>query len=122
MQPKIQNATLQPDATRIKNCVIIQKSRIRFCGVWTFLFVWSETRKIKCGADKRRRRGLDRAALLSAPTGADANVSRHSGRNRQFSLRKLAVFPLFSQNPLLLKWEDMYLDQDSKPYAYPMSH
>ena len=24
-----------------------QKSRIRFCGVWTFLCVWSETRKIK---------------------------------------------------------------------------
>ena len=27
MQPKIKNATLQPDATRIKNCVIIQKSQ-----------------------------------------------------------------------------------------------
>ena len=28
---------------------------------------------------------------LSAPTGADANESRHSDQNRQFSLRKLAV-------------------------------
>ena len=55
-----------------------QKSRIRLCGVWTFLFVWSETRKIKCGADERRRRGLDRADPLSAPFGADANESRHS--------------------------------------------
>ena len=64
------------------------KSLLRFIA---FLFVWSETRKIKCGADERRRRGLDRADPLSAPTGADANESRHSGRNRQFSVRKLAV-------------------------------
>ena len=28
---------------------------------------------------------------LSAPIGADANESRHSVRNRQFSVRKLAV-------------------------------
>ena len=27
MQPEIQNATLQPDETRIKICVIIQKKR-----------------------------------------------------------------------------------------------
>ena len=32
------------------------------------------TRKIKCGADKRRRRGLDRAEHLSAQS-ADANES-----------------------------------------------
>ena len=45
---------------------------------------------------------------LSAPFGADANESRHSGRNRQFSVRKLAGLSLFSQNLPLLKWEDMY--------------
>ena len=63
------------------------KSLLRFIA---FLFVWNETRKIKCGADERRRRGLDRADPLSAPEGADANESRHSGRTRQFSAQKLA--------------------------------
>ena len=43
-----------------------QKSRIRLCGVWTFLFVWSETRTIKCNADERCRRQLDGGEPLSA--------------------------------------------------------
>ena len=50
-----------------------------------------ETRTIKCGADERCRRQLDGGEPLSAPTGADANESRHLGRKRQFSVRKLAV-------------------------------
>ena len=49
----------------------------------------------KCNADERCRRQLDGGEPLSAPTGADANESRHSGRNRQFSVRKLAVLTLF---------------------------
>ena len=59
-----------------------QKSRRRFCGIWTFLFVWSETRTIKSnlpGAGWRRR--LDGAEHLSA-LGADANESRHSDHLR----------------------------------------
>ena len=54
-------------------------------------FICGETRKSKCNADERSRRQLDGGEPLSAPTGADANESRHSGRNRQFSVRKLAV-------------------------------
>ena len=54
-----------------------QKSRIRFCGFWTFLFAWCETRKYKCNADERCRRRLDRGEHLSAQC-ADANESRHS--------------------------------------------
>ena len=55
-----------------------QKSKIRLCGFWTFLFVWSETRTIKCDSpvDCCRRR-LDGGELLSAQS-ADANESRHS--------------------------------------------
>ena len=75
-----------------------QKSRIRLCGVWTFC-LYGETRKIKCGADERRRRGLDRAEPLSVPFGTDANESRHSDQNRQFSLRKLAVLTLEFGDP-----------------------
>ena len=67
-----QDAASSSLATRTKS----PESALR--GVWTFLFVWSETRKIKCGADERRRRGLDRADPLSAPFGADANETRHS--------------------------------------------
>ena len=87
-----------------------QKSRIRFCGVWTFLFVWSETRTIKCDADERRRRGLGRADPLSAPFGPDANESRHSDQNRQFSARKLAVLNYFEyQNREILPSRILYI-------------
>ena len=70
-----------------------QKSRIRFCGVWTFLFVWSETRKIKCDCPVDSRLPTVRAAatpLFSSLREENANESRHSGRNRQFSARKPA--------------------------------
>ena len=56
-----------------------QKSKICLRRFWTFLFVWSETRKIKCGADEHRRRGLDRAEPLFSPHQEEnANESRHS--------------------------------------------
>jgi len=41
-------------------------------------FICGETRKSKCNADERCRRQLDGGEPLSAPTGADANESRHS--------------------------------------------
>ena len=56
---------------------LAQKSRLRICGVWTFLFVWSETRKIECNANERFRRRLDGGEPLSAPFGVDVNGSRH---------------------------------------------
>ena len=62
MQPKTKMKRLQPDATRIKNCVIIQKESPPFRGGLSF----SLSRKpgiepIKCGVDERRRRRLDGA-------------------------------------------------------------
>ena len=51
-----------------------------------FFFLGGETRKIKCGVDERRRRGLDRADPLSAPIGADANESRHADHMKWFRL------------------------------------
>ena len=78
MLEKSSQSFLGPGCREFESRHSDQKSRIRLCGVWTFLFVWSETRKNKCVADERRRRGLDRADPLSAPFGADANESRHS--------------------------------------------
>ena len=44
-----------------------------------------ESRTIKCNADERCRRQLDGDEPLSAPTGADANASRHSGHEETIS-------------------------------------
>ena len=46
-----------------------QKSRIRLCGVWTFLFVWSETRKsnttVRWTVDRCRLDGCDTIIFIS---------------------------------------------------------
>ena len=41
------------------------------------------TRKIKCGADERRRRGLDRADPLFSPIGENANESLASHQKEE---------------------------------------
>ena len=78
MLEKSSQSFLGPGCREFESRHSDQKSRIRFCGDWTFLFICSETRTIKCNAGERCRRQLDGGEPLSAPTGADANDSRHS--------------------------------------------
>ena len=78
MLEKSSQSFLGPGCREFESRHSDQKSRIRFCGFWTFLFAWCETRKYKCNADERCRRQLDGGEPLSAPTGADANESPHS--------------------------------------------
>ena len=54
-----------------------QKSRIRFCGVWTFLFVWSETRtnKCDCPVDSRLPTARRRQHLYFLPSGKKMQTS-----------------------------------------------
>ena len=87
-----QDAASSSLATRTKSPESAYAESGLFC-------LYGETRKIKCGADERRQRGFDRADPLSAPFGADANESRHSDQNRQFSLQKLAVLTLEFGDP-----------------------
>ena len=82
----------------------------RFC----LFLLGGETRKIKCGADERRRRGLDRADPLSAPAGADVNESRHILQNAigLFFVYRTSVF-----SRMELKY---YLEQATPELEYQL--
>ena len=61
-----------------------QKSRIRFCGVCTFLFVWNETRKIKCDCpvDSRLPTARRRQHLYFLPSGKKMQTSLATQSNK----------------------------------------
>ena len=67
MLEKSSQSFLGPGCREFESRHSDQKSRIRFCGVWAFLYVWDETRTIKRNADERCRRRLDGGEPLSAP-------------------------------------------------------
>ena len=47
MLEKSSNSSLGAGCREFESRHLDQKSRIRLCGIWTFLFVWSKTREIK---------------------------------------------------------------------------
>ena len=74
-----------------------QKSRLRICGVWAFLFVWSKPRKIECNANERYRRRLGRGESLSAPF---AQMQMTLATWTRLSIHSGFAMPTFCFDPL----------------------
>ena len=77
MLEKSSQSFLGPGCREFESRHSDQKSRIRFCGVWTFLFVWSETRtnKCDCPVDSRLPTARRRQHLYFLPSGKKMQTS-----------------------------------------------
>jgi len=77
MLEKSSTSYLGPGCREFESRHSDQKSRIRLCGIWTFLFVWSETRTIKCDCpvDSRLPTARRRQHLYFLPSGKKMQTS-----------------------------------------------